>query len=263
MRKPAPDLGTRLRMARHRRGRSLRDIAAVTKIPTAWLEAIERNDFDRLPGGLFPRAYIRAFAAEVGVDPEPLPEAVLSEAACATRLVVAPSWRQHLPTAIAVLLLLAALVLLRAVESRAPRPELGAVVSVDDASEPLSAPLADPLVATSFPSASLELHFVGSSWVSASADGERVVHRLVAAGERLEIEARSLIAVEVGDAGAVEASINAAPARVLGPPGHVWRMEVAPPAPDEPAGKGATARAAEQRSVTRHRADVSSQPRTE
>ena len=233
----APDLGGRLRMARHRRGKSLRDIAAVTKIPTAWLEAIERNDFDRLPGGIFRRAYIRAFAAEVGVDPEPLPEPVLSEPAGATQLLVAPPWRRHLPTAIAVVLLLAALALLRFVERRAPRSDVETVVSVDDAPEPLSAPLADPPVTTSLPSASLELRFIGSSWVSASADGERVVHRLVAAGEHLQIEARSLIAVEIGDAGAVEASINAAPARVLGPPGHVWRMEVAPPAPDVTAGE--------------------------
>jgi len=237
MQELAPDLGTRLRMARHRRGKSLRDIAAVTKIPTAWLEAIERNDFDRLPGGIFRRAYIRAFAAEVGVDPEPLPEPVLSERAGAIQLVAAPSWRRHLPTAIAVSLLLAALALLRFVESRAPRPDLGTVVSVDDAPEPLSAPLADPAVTTSPPSASLELHFVGSSWVSASADGERVVHRLVAAGEHLVIEARSLIAVEIGDAGAVEASINAAPARVLGLPGHVRRMEVESPAPEVVAGE--------------------------
>jgi len=237
MQEPAPDLGTRLRMARHRRGKSLRDIAAVTKIPTAWLEAIERNDFDRLPAGIFRRAYIRAFAGEVGVDPEPLPEPVLSEPAGATPLLVAPSWRRHLPTSIAVLLLLAALALLRDIESRAPRPELGTVVSVDDLPEPLSAPLAEPPVTTSPPSASLELHFVGSSWVSASADGERVVHRLVAAGEHLEIEARSLIAVEIGDAGAVEASINAAPARLLGLAGQVWRMEVEPPAADVAAGE--------------------------
>jgi cytoskeleton protein RodZ len=236
MQESAPDLGTRLRMARHRRGKSLRDIAAVTKIPTAWLEAIERNDFDRLPGGIFRRAYVRAFAAEVGVDPEPLPEPVLSEPGGGIQLVVAPSWRRHLPTSIAVLLLLAALALIRFVESRAPRPDLGTVVSVDDAPEPLSAPLADPPITTS-PSASLELRFVGSSWVSASADGERVVHRLVAAGEHLQIQARSLIAVEIGDAGAVEASINAAPSRVLGPPGHAWRMEVEPPAADVAAGE--------------------------
>ena len=235
MQEPAPDLGTRLRMARHRCGRSLRDIAAVTKIPTASLEAIERNDFERLPGGIFRRAYIRAFAAEVGVDPEPLPEPVLSDAE--SRLVVASSWRRHLPTSIAVLLLLAALALLRTVESRAPRPDLGPVVSLDGVPEPPSAPLADPPVTASLPVASLGLHFVGSSWVSASADGERVVHRLVAAGERLAIEARSLIAVEIGDAGAVEASINAAPARVLGLPGHVWRMEVEPPAADVAAGE--------------------------
>src|ERR1044071_1543973 len=148
MQDPAADLGPRLRMARHRRGKSLRDIAAVTKIPTAWLEAIERNDFDRLPGGIFRRAYIRVFAAEVGVKPEPLPELAPPSGEGADRAVVMPSWRRHVPTSIAVLLLLAALALLRVVEHRDARPDLGAVISVDDEAPELpSAPPADSSVA--------------------------------------------------------------------------------------------------------------------
>ena len=63
-------LGARLKSAREARGRSLRDIAATTKISVAALEAVERNDYTRLPGGIFGRAFIRAYALEVGLDPE-------------------------------------------------------------------------------------------------------------------------------------------------------------------------------------------------
>ncbi len=34
------------------------------------LEALERSDLSRLPGGIFTRAFIRAYAQEVGLDPD-------------------------------------------------------------------------------------------------------------------------------------------------------------------------------------------------
>jgi len=64
------DFGRSLREARERRGVSLRDIAARTKFSVAALEALERNDPSRLPGGIFARAFVRSYAAEVGLDPE-------------------------------------------------------------------------------------------------------------------------------------------------------------------------------------------------
>ena len=44
---------------------SLRDIAADTKFSIASLEALERNDPSRLPGGIFARAFVRSYAADV------------------------------------------------------------------------------------------------------------------------------------------------------------------------------------------------------
>jgi cytoskeleton protein RodZ len=64
------DFGSKLREARERRGVSLRDIANATKISIAALEALERNDISRLPGGIFSRAFVRSYAVEVGLDPE-------------------------------------------------------------------------------------------------------------------------------------------------------------------------------------------------
>jgi len=64
------DFGARLRDAREARGLSLRQIAAATKISVMALEALERNDRTRLPGGLFSRAFVRAYAGEVGLDPD-------------------------------------------------------------------------------------------------------------------------------------------------------------------------------------------------
>jgi cytoskeletal protein RodZ len=62
------DIGTRLKQAREQRKLSLADISTRTKIPVQTLDAIEHNAFNRLPGGVFRKAFIRAFAAEVGAD---------------------------------------------------------------------------------------------------------------------------------------------------------------------------------------------------
>ncbi len=64
------DFGGKLRQARERRGIPLRQIAATTRISVAALEALERNDTSKLPGGIFSRAFVRSYADEIGLDPE-------------------------------------------------------------------------------------------------------------------------------------------------------------------------------------------------
>ena len=73
------EFGARLKEAREQRGVSLREIASVTKISVAALEALERNDLSRLPGGIFGRAFVRAYALEVGLDPDETLEQFLAE----------------------------------------------------------------------------------------------------------------------------------------------------------------------------------------
>jgi transcriptional regulator with XRE-family HTH domain len=63
-------LGTRLRTQRERKGVTLAAIADDTKISIALLEGLERDDVSRWPGGLFRRAYVRAYARAVGLEPE-------------------------------------------------------------------------------------------------------------------------------------------------------------------------------------------------
>jgi cytoskeletal protein RodZ len=64
------DFGLRMRHIREQRGVSLRQIAQTTKLSVSALEALERSDISRLPGGLFSRAFVRSYAAEIGADPE-------------------------------------------------------------------------------------------------------------------------------------------------------------------------------------------------
>jgi cytoskeleton protein RodZ len=64
------DFGAKLRSARERSGLSLRVIADTTRISVRALEALERNDITHLPGGIFSRGFVRAYARQVGLDPE-------------------------------------------------------------------------------------------------------------------------------------------------------------------------------------------------
>src|SRR3954468_4041535 len=66
----ATGFGQMLRDARERRGMTLRQIANATKISVGVLDALERNDISKLPGGIFGRAFVRSYAVEVGLDPE-------------------------------------------------------------------------------------------------------------------------------------------------------------------------------------------------
>ena len=64
------DVGAALREARERRGISLEELARTTKIGVATLRALERNQVDHLPGGIFLRGFLRAYARQVELDPE-------------------------------------------------------------------------------------------------------------------------------------------------------------------------------------------------
>ena len=61
-------IGEQLRLAREERGVALREISNQTRISMRYLEAIESNDYKRLPGGIFNRSFVKAYARCVGFD---------------------------------------------------------------------------------------------------------------------------------------------------------------------------------------------------
>lgn len=63
-----PTLGEELRHKREQQGVSLAEIAEATRIGTRFLKAIETNNFSILPGGIFTRSFIRAYAKHVGMN---------------------------------------------------------------------------------------------------------------------------------------------------------------------------------------------------
>src|SRR5262245_24460101 len=61
-------VGDKLRRERVRRGLQLAQISSELKIPARLLEAIEEEKFERLPGGVFTKSFVRQYARALGLD---------------------------------------------------------------------------------------------------------------------------------------------------------------------------------------------------
>src|SRR5687767_15807133 len=62
--------GARLRLQREQQQITLAAIADQTKIKASLLDRLEHDDVSQWPKGIFRRAYIRAYAKAIGLDPE-------------------------------------------------------------------------------------------------------------------------------------------------------------------------------------------------
>ena len=64
------EFGEKLRSQREKRGITLEAISNTTKISTRMLKALEDERFDQLPGGVFNKGFVRAYARQIGLDAE-------------------------------------------------------------------------------------------------------------------------------------------------------------------------------------------------
>ena len=71
--------GEEIKRERKLREISLREVSESTKISLRYLEALEGNDFENLPGGVFNRGFVRAYSQFIGVDPDAMVDSYLLE----------------------------------------------------------------------------------------------------------------------------------------------------------------------------------------
>lgn len=238
------DSGTKLRDARRQRGLSLHDIAEATKIPATVLESIERNDFARVPGGLFTRAYLRAFARHVGLDPEEIVREYLAsqphvEEPPFSRPVHEFDDELRQGRVWLVALVAACLVYILYASFRPAQPALDSPSAIPQpvAALPASPGVAEPLERTELVARSetapvdgrglrLDILPHGLCWVEATADDRRVLYRLMQPGERHTVTARETIVLRVGDPGAFGYRLNGEPGVPLGRPGRTVTVQI-------------------------------------
>ena len=237
------DVGARLRAAREVQQISLREIAATTKISVSSLEALEQNDVAQLPGGIFTRAFVRSYAAEVGLDPEQTMRDFVAQVP-AEEVDEGTKYdkrshdhdlfqsQQRMAGTVLTLVLVglpvaAALVFIgtRATPTATNAPEAPLAEATSAPPVPVGPPVpADPFVPAqpiSQGSLTIVLHPSADCWVSLTVDGDSVFSRVMRAGERESYEAEEEIVLNVGDAGAFAFAINQQDGRSLGASGEV------------------------------------------
>jgi cytoskeletal protein RodZ len=226
--------GDNLRRERELRGITLREISEATKISFRFLQALEQDRIDVLPGGLFPRAFVRQYARHLGLDAEKLVAEYLylhGELPVPEKRPVEPRLRVRISPGtlfFGVVALAAVLLSLRRSTDATKSTARVAVPPPTTAVQPAVLPgdrvyPAPGTVVTPPPSQGLTLTLTAqqSCWVEARADGQTVISRVLSEGESETLEAEGEIVLSVGNAGGLAISVNDRPGMPLGKSGEV------------------------------------------
>jgi cytoskeleton protein RodZ len=226
--------GENLRRERDVRGVSLREIAEGTKISVRFLQALEEDRLEVLPGGIFPRAFVRQYALFLGLDPEKtVTDFVAAHGEAPPERKIAPAPERRFRVSLghvflgAVAVLAVALTLRRGGEAERARPEpapttVAAAPAVLPTDRVYPSPsLAPAAAAAAGDSLVLTMTAQQDCWVEVRADGETVINRVLAEGESQTLEARGEIVLSVGNAGGLSIRVNDRPALPLGRSGEV------------------------------------------
>jgi cytoskeletal protein RodZ len=248
--------GEQLRRTREGAGLTLEDIAAETKVSVAILTGLETGRFQFLPERVFCRSFVAQYARTVGVGEEPLVSAFESAwedysqtSGVHTNLEIVaddlgPSirWRFWAPiTAGAAILLVAAVVILRGSgspgEGLAPDPRRSGVREVVEtlANDPVVIPTprtrrvrTEPAVGPSETTVRMivEVEAGEECWIHYRDRDGMTGQRLLTDGQSLALELAGPVKLTVGNAGAVQLTVDGTTYRDLGLPGQVIHTEV-------------------------------------
>jgi cytoskeletal protein RodZ len=246
------DVSGTLRAVREQAGLTLEEISARTRIKVAFLEALERGRFEQLPGPFFTRAFLRTYARELHLSPDeivqaydgaasqagrgevpgdgvhPSTPATLTDRELSERTLRAlspPRWRRWTVVPAALILLVTVVSLTRLGGNDATEPQAVGTTGQIDSPEPLAVPVG-PVAAAQPEQMSIEIRTTDPTWITATADGKRVIYRLFQPGDRVTVQARDELSFRLGNAGAFDYSINGMPGTPVGGPGDVREFTI-------------------------------------
>lgn len=257
-------IGDALRSERLRLGLTLEQIATQTKIGQYLLQAIEANQFDRLPGGLLTRSFLRQYAQVVGVDAEEVvasfkqqfEEPVLTLAAlqpkygysqlplmpiilwfviaifgCAGLYAVWENVRRSLPQTNVLPLHGSQMTSQSGLPSTKSLHE--PVAQLVPRERPESVPYAStssPLASEPGPRGAIRVVFTATEpvWISIQSDGNPVYTGTLEQQHNKELDASTRMTALVGNAGGLEVSLNGKAIGPIGQRGEVRVVELTP-----------------------------------
>ena len=221
--------GEHLKREREMRGVSLEEVSAATRISTRFLEAIESDKWESLPGGVFNRGFIRSVARYLGLDEDSMVAEYALETRGRVEAGVVPdppmemprNWKPAIAAAIVLVLILAGVGFAYAryggkiaarlhwkpvatgpvgPESSGPPGNGAAQNSRPSDGAAAGAAAADPLELTLQTSKLVDVTIV--------ADGATVFNGPIDAGDKRQFEAREVFEITSSDALAIVLELN-------------------------------------------------------
>lgn len=238
--------GEHLKREREMRGVSLQEISTATRISTRFLDALENEQWDRLPGGVFNRGFVRSVAHFLGLDEEALiaeyAEATNDQPEVAVWADKTPAKpRQRWRAWVAAALVLAAAGTIGWAYSKnrslveawirpvptAPPPAVQAPAPTTPQPTAGIAPTSIP--ATQAPAAAgepleLKVDAGRETRLTVIVDGKKEFDGRLATGEQRRFRAKERLEISGGDSSALLLELNGLTVPPLGPPGQPGKM---------------------------------------
>ena len=259
-------IGERLRRQRLQNRMSLEKVSLETKIGVRLLEAIEAEQFEKLPGGVFRRSFVLQYAQVLGIDPDeiaaelkqlhqfdetpPLPTPDMIRDREPVSVGGFPLWNDltgmggstlgSLLAAVGVMMACALFYSWWQTPRGTPgadRTEIAAVTPPATETTPPPQPVAaktpapeapKPVAGTESAAVRVSLTADEATWVSVSSDGKNIFSNALQAHDTKVVEASEKVRLLIGNAGGLEISLNGKSIGPIGPRGQVRLVELTP-----------------------------------
>jgi cytoskeletal protein RodZ len=261
----AGEFGEHLKREREMRGVSLQEIAAATRISVRFLEALENETWNTLPGGVFNRGFVRTVSRYLGLEEESL----LAEYSLARGIDTPPPLSEPVPpapkklvsedkssapkyvaTAVASVLLIggtwyawrqfsARRLEMIAAERALPTSPLPPAAPSNIWEIAPSTVQANPVSFSAGGSvADLQLRITAKkpTSIEITSDGLQSFAGTIAAGENRNFSAKNNFIVAAQDSGAIQLQLNGQALAPMGPSGQPAKLTLSNPAPSNDSG---------------------------
>lgn len=249
------EMGKRLKEAREYKGLTLEAVEEETKIRRKYLRALEEEQFQVLPGPVYAKAFLRTYTRFLGIDAEDVfenysdlfteppsesPDMYFQEEN-RTGVPQKPRFRLYLTIAAVIVGMIVLVLFVNGVKSKgdtlgnntSPNNSGNAVTGEQTAPPVNNQPPVvqqQPPVVQQQPAGSsmvkLDLNVKNSNcWMSVTVDGRQAFEGTLIPGQSKHFEGKDKINVTLGNAGAVEASLNGQNLGIMGSPGDVVDRE--------------------------------------
>lgn len=243
------DVGERLKQARVEQGFYIPELVYRTHIRASLIEDIERNDFSNCGGDVYARGHVRALATALGLDPQPLLQAMGTEEPALVAEAGVPAEPEPLSiweldkrsfsvsergTRWVLAVLAVAIVggLIWQAKARDTAAVLdNAVASTSPSASASPTPTPTPSASSPTPSATassavgtldLQLSCTATAWVRVTNADGRLFEGTMHAGDTKTLTSRSDVTVRIGNAAGVTLVVGGQRYANLGAPGQVY-----------------------------------------